>query len=361
MARLLWVLKHLPVFRSEPGPAGDPRPGKLIAVLPARNEALSVEASVRSLLAQEGVDLEVWVVNDHSTDETGAIADRMAEVDRRVHVLHNPELESGWLGKHNAMQQAAARTGGEFLLFSDADVVHGPGVLRDALEEMEREKADLLSLMPRIQSLSLLEHAQLPNFVGFMMFFVRPPRAGREGSAIAAGAFMLIRRHVFEAVGGFSRIRNRVLDDLELARMVRREGCRTRYYFAPERMQVRLFKGNRDAFWGGTKNILGVLENRSWSVLGALVMPVVVFGAPILAMGWGLIARDWAGLGLGLGAYLCHYSYLLFIRRFWSYCPGKALAFPLVALVDFCCGLRAFYYYSCKQSVLWRGRVVRVK
>ena len=115
------------------------------------------------MLDQQDVDLEIIVVNDHSSDRTGAIADGLAVADPRLRVIHNPELPPGWLGKCNAMQQAAAVATGEMILFTDADIVHSPRCFVTALAEMERRELDFLSLFPLMECVSFWENAILPR------------------------------------------------------------------------------------------------------------------------------------------------------------------------------------------------------
>src|SRR5207302_696797 len=140
------------------------RTTKVTVIVPARNEEQDLAAALESMLQQTGVSLEVIVVDDHSTDGTGMIADAAARADRRVQVLHQPPLPPGWLGKQSAMHQAAARASGEYLLFTDADIVYQPACLALALAEMEQHQLDLLSLLPLIRCGSLWENVVTPGF-----------------------------------------------------------------------------------------------------------------------------------------------------------------------------------------------------
>ena len=118
------------------------------------------------MLAQEDVELEVIVVNDHSSDCTGAIADAFAAADGQVRVIHDPELPAGWLGKCNAMQKAAASASGDMLLFTDADIVHAPRCFIMGLAEMETRKLDFLSLFPLMKCVSVVENIIVPALRG---------------------------------------------------------------------------------------------------------------------------------------------------------------------------------------------------
>jgi hypothetical protein len=146
-----------------PDAAPLPTAETLSVVMPARNEAVDLAAALHSILAQEGVHLEVTVVNDHSTDRTGAIADAIARTDPRVRVIHDPPLPPGWLGKCNAMQQGAAGATGDTLLFADADVVQAPTGFATALRAMRENAGDFFSLWPRLENRTVWEHANIPR------------------------------------------------------------------------------------------------------------------------------------------------------------------------------------------------------
>ena len=153
-------LKHMG-WRSRPSD-GLTRPIRLSVIVPARNEEQDLAESLGSVLAQDGVELEVIVVNDHSSDRTALIADSFAVADSRVRVIHDPDLPAGWLGKCNAMQKAAALADGEVLLFTDADIVHAPRCFVTGLAEMEAHELDFLSLFPRMRCVSVGENIIVP-------------------------------------------------------------------------------------------------------------------------------------------------------------------------------------------------------
>ena len=115
---------------------------KISVIIPARNEEQDISPALSSVLNQNGVELEVIVVNDHSTDRTGELVDHIAQSDSRITVLHDPPLEPGWLGKANAMQHGVARATGDYLLFTDADILHHPSCFVTVLNEMQQNGYD---------------------------------------------------------------------------------------------------------------------------------------------------------------------------------------------------------------------------
>jgi glycosyltransferase involved in cell wall biosynthesis len=335
---------------------------RLTVIIPARDEEGDLALSLQSVLGQENVDLEVIVVNDHSRDQTGAIAEAMARSDSRVRVLHDPVLPPGWLGKCNAMQQAAAMASADVLLFTDADIIHNPRCFVTALAEMEQRRLDFLSLFPRMQLVSVWENIIWPSLTGGMALFAT---AGIEDpaspDALAAGAFLMVRARVFHALGGFEPIKHEMLDDVALAKLIKRSGYRVGFRAAPELLSVRLYKDNRHAFWGMTKNILTGLGGRYWMAPAVLLVNVLIMWTPLLCA----VAGAWEGNPALFVAGVATYALQLVIiysgRRVFQFHPGKTLLFPLVVIPLSCCMVRALYLYALRGAVEWRGRIVQVR
>jgi glycosyltransferase involved in cell wall biosynthesis len=335
---------------------------RLSVIIPARDEERDLSESLRSVLAQADVELEVIVVNDHSRDQTGAIAESVARSDSRVKVLHDPELLPGWLGKCNAMQQAAARASGEMLLFTDADIIHKPRCFATALAEMERHQLDFLSLFPRMQFISLSENIILPALIGgIALLATRGIEDPESSDALAAGAFLMLRSRVFRALGGFEPIKNEMLDDVALAKLIKRNSYRVGFRIAPDLLSVRLYKDNRHAFWGMTKNILVGLNGRYWLAPAVILLPVLVFWAPLYCAVAGAVGGEPVLVAAAAGTYALQLAMIWSARRVFEFHPGKALLFPLVVIPVACCMVRALYLYVLHGAVEWRGRTVRVR
>ncbi|MGO9914950.1 MAG: glycosyltransferase [Isosphaeraceae bacterium] len=345
-----------------PSPLLSGRLPSLTVIIPARDEEQDLEQALRSVLSQEEIELRVIVVNDHSSDRTGAIADAMAAADSRVTVIHNPELPPGWLGKCNAMQQAAALATSDLMLFTDADIVYQPGCLIRAVAELERERLDFLSLFPAMDFISLWENIILPALVaGLSELVTRAVNDPQSSDAMGAGAFLLVRSKAFRAAGGFEPIKHAMADDLALARLLKRSGCRTAFHGAEAWLHVRLYKGNRHAFWGMTKNILIALEGRFWQAPFYFVLPVFVHGMPIYCFGAGIAEGNAALIVAATATYGLQYAGLWSGRKLLRFHRAKALFFPLVIVPVICCLSRALYLHFCQGAVHWRGRTISVR
>jgi chlorobactene glucosyltransferase len=344
-------------------PKANPRsPVRLSVIIPARNEEQDLAAALESVLRQEDVELEVIVVNDHSSDRTGAIADRAARADPRVKVVHDPELGPGWLGKCNAMQKGVALSSGNMLLFMDADITHDRRCFITALAEMEARQLDFLSLFPRMRCVCVWENAIWPALVAGVALFATPGIEDPNSSdALAAGAFLMANAAQFQTMGGFESIKHEMLDDVALARLFKKNGRRVGFRLAPDFLSVRLYKSNHHAFWGMTKNILEGLGGRLWLAPAVILLPAFVFWTPVVCIASGAVEGNLPLAAAGAGTYAIQYALIWSGRKLFQFRPIKALLFPLVAIPTFCCLSRALYLYTLRGAVEWRGRTIRIR
>jgi glycosyltransferase involved in cell wall biosynthesis len=335
---------------------------KISVIVPARNEEQDIASSLHSILNQQNVDLEVIVVNDHSTDRTGEIADDIARSDSRLKVRHNPSLMKGWLGKCNAMQYGADEATGEYLLFTDADIHHEPGCFVSVINVMQKEAYDFTSLFPLFENHSFWENINIPiYFFGIAkLLAIQGLENPDSKDAVASGALMLVNAKIFRDIGGFRDVKGEMLDDVGLARQLKRQGYRVGYRLAPECLRVRLFKTNREAFWGTTKNILVAVEGQMWLAIPLMILGVIQNWIPLLAIFLGILSTNLLLLLVGLTAYGFQYLSFFWIRRLMRFRPLKLLFYPLVAIVAACCILRALVSHA-RGSILWRGREIKVK
>ena len=200
-------------------------PGPVSIIVPARNEETNIERVVHSLAGQRGVR-EILIVDDQSEDRTLEILEAMKAEAPVLRVLRIDSLPEGWLGKTYAVSVAARQAAGDWLLFTDADTDHLPGSLAALLELAEREGADLLSLSPGQLTPTWWEKAVIPLVYVNLARLYRFEEVSDPGSPAAAanGQYLLIRRQVYDRVGGHEAIRNQILEDVELAKRVKAAG-----------------------------------------------------------------------------------------------------------------------------------------
>lgn len=331
-------------------------------IVPARNEAEDIEKCVRSLLAQTQQNLKIFVVNDHSTDDTPQILDCIATQNPQLNVIHDPILRPGWLGKQNAMQAAFERVDSELVLLTDADVIYEPDCVSCAVGELQVRHLDLLSLLPQFHFVTFCETMLLPIYADGCAALLSPSIEDPQSDhAIAAGAFILLRTERLKQTGGFAPIRNEILDDVSMARTIKRQGGAISLRSAPDLMKVRLFKNNRHAFFGSTKHLLGLVQHRLWLAPILAVVPLCMYGILFWGLIAGLMQQHWLLAGAALAALVVHYVALLLTRPDNHFHAGVALAFPLSSVQFAAACLHAAYLLIARGRFIWRGRTSDLK
>jgi glycosyltransferase involved in cell wall biosynthesis len=280
-------------------PSGNPR---VSIIVPARNEQDTIEQAMSTLLALDYDNYEVIAVNDRSTDRTGEILEQMSR-DLSVReassqgtcsltVIHHNELPARWMGKTHAMWTATNQATGDWLLFTDADVHFRPDSLRRALAYAEAEPADHVVLFPQMIMKSPGEYMMIAFFQTMFMFGHRPWKVADPATNdhIGVGAFNLVRKRVYDAVGTYKALRMEVLDDMKLGKVVKKGGFAQRNVFGGDLISIRWAHGAMGIVNNLTKNFFAVLSFQSWrTVLFAFALAFLNFGPFIgvfLAHGW---------------------------------------------------------------------------
>src|SRR6266849_5932768 len=206
------------------------REAPLVSVLvPARNEQHRVLAEcIGSILAQDYGCFEVIAVNDHSTDATGAILETLSKGDDRLRVIEGDEPPVGWLGKPCAMQQAFNHARGDWILATDADMIFDKAALRTAVDRTLEGKGDAMTLIPQFEASSFWERVMILTWAWVLLMFTVFYRISnpKTQGAVGIGGFFLMRRAVFERVGGCEALKDEVMEDVRLAEMIKRSGAR---------------------------------------------------------------------------------------------------------------------------------------
>lgn len=281
---------------------------RVSVVLPAHDEALVLDACLRSLLAQTHAPMEVIVVDDRSTDGTGAIARRFAAADNRVRVVRVDVLPPGWTGKTHALTRGVAAAGGEWLLFTDADTIHDPGALAACLRRALAQRVVLLSGWPAAVVRSWIG-AWTDPLCGAVLASWNQRRgasAQRRFAPFANGQYLLVHRDAFEQVGGFEAIRQRLLEDIALAGLMDREGLPFETVLLSDVLRVRTYAGFRAGLQGWSRIFLhGAAGNLRRLIRRAAALPVPsLAGYAALAVGLAAPPAPIASLAWVLGA-LC--------------------------------------------------------
>ncbi len=255
-------------------------------IVPARNEERNIRRCVTSLLEQDSAgafEYTVLVVDDGSTDGTGRILQEIARAHphgSRLRILRLDELPTGWAGKPHALHAGVQHTEGGWLLFTDADTWHAPQALQTALQRASDEGIDLFSFGSAQDLPGFWEKTLMPMaYLGIAMQY--PPRLVNDPNspiAIANGQYILIRRRVYETLGGYARpeMRGTLLDDRDLARLVKRSGFRLRFEDGRDLLRVQMYRGLGETWRGWRKNVfLGSRGGLAFVLLELIGLPQV--------------------------------------------------------------------------------------
>ncbi|MEW4490066.1 glycosyltransferase family 2 protein [Thalassoglobus sp. JC818] len=361
VAYLITVRRSNLSIHARPIQLAEEQLGPVSVIVPARDEELDLAKGLDSILAQKNVALEVIVINDHSSDRTGEIADEYAAKDDRVTVIHDPPLAKGWLGKANAMEQGRLVASHDWIVLTDADVVHSPECFATAIQSAQAEQLDMLSLGPRFDFHSFWENVLLPHalIAGVVHFLFQNVNSDSSPHAAGAGAFILARKKTLEEIGAMDCIKAEMLDDVSIANRVRQNGLRVRLWLAPELLHVRLFKSNHHAFWGLTKNILGVMP-RAWMALFAMWLPIFMYWIPIATAIVGIVEQSPLMIASGLATYIIQALLLIPATQLCTLRVAKALCFPLSAFPVICTFSAALIHRWRRNAVHWRGRTIEL-
>jgi glycosyltransferase involved in cell wall biosynthesis len=330
-------------------------------IVPARNEAEHIRGALVSLLELDYPDYEVIAIDDRSDDPTGEILDRLwsewrdrgEELHHRLKVLHLQELPKGWLGKPHAMWRGAKLATGEWVLFTDADVVFRHDALRRALVYAERECADHVVLFPTMVMKSVGERMMIAFFQSQFVFAHMPWKVSDPGSrhAVGVGAFNLVRREVYERLGTYQRLRLEVLDDMRLGEVVKQAGFRQRVAFGRDLLRLRWIVGAMGMVGNLTKNGFAILRFNPWltalAVSGVLLVNVGPFAGAVFAPGYAKAAFLVALIAI------C----IVYVGMSWhsDVSPWYAVLHPAGAVL-FCYALvRSAVLTLTQGGVDWRG------
>lgn len=350
-------------------------PPILSVIIPARNEEDCVGECVRSLVAQEeegwrlGTEWEICVVNDASTDRTREIAASFPGVT----VMDAPKLEKGWTGKANACWSGAQMSRGKWLLFTDADTIHEPGKVRLAIIEADRHEVGMLSYSPRQIVRGLAQRALMPLVFSDLAATYTMARVNDPANPVAAanGQFLLVRRDVYDQIGGHVAVKGAVLEDVELASLVKRRKLGLRFRYAPEALAARMYRSFGAMVEGWTKNLALLFGNAPMLAGMRMLQLGVLVGVPALVGFLWWLRRLHPGMNTGvLGTPMATAALaLVWLRALWGLygrvvksnfpfrdCVLAPLGIPLYAWLLW----RSWFRVTVVKQVVWKGREQKI-
>ena len=338
---------------------------RVSVIIPARNEEANIARAVRSVASQQGVR-EVVVVDDESGDRTGEILESLRGEIPALRVIRIDALPVGWTGKSHAAAVGAREASGEWLLFTDADTEHRPGSLEALLERAVSERADLLSVSPGQRVVAWWEKAVIPLVYVHLSRLYRFEDVSdpKSPAAAANGQYLLIRREVYERMGGHEAVRGEILEDVALARRVKAAGGKLVFLPGAEWVETRMYSSFAAMWQGWTKNLYLLFEGKLGRMFGTLAelilidaaLPLAFFAlCGVMVWGHGNAAVALAAVGLFLAALWREWNYgaalgrLGFEARLSNYLiPGAGLFGILL--------VNSALAHCWKRSVRWKGR-----
>lgn len=333
----------------------------LSIVVPARNEERQIEACVQSLLAQRYRDFEVIVVDDCSDDDTPTILRRIAAQDSRLRVVDGEPLPVGWVGKPWALVQGAREALGSWLLFTDADTIHSPNGASSAVAAAVERKLDVLSLLTEQDLDTLAERALMPSLFLTILGAIGPigdvadPRKPRV--ALFNGQYILALRTAYDAIGGHRAVRSEIAEDLELARLFKRDArFRIALVGSEGIARTRMYRSLSEIWRGFTKNF--ALGLRGQPLLAAFSVFVLVCLSPLspLALVWLILSMQWIAAGvltLSTGLVLAISVQAMRLMKLPAY---YAVWYPVGTAFTVAVLAASMTLFASGRGVYWRGR-----
>ena len=324
------TMRPLPELAAAPAAGDPPAVSVIIAV---RDEGARIEKTVRQVMGQEGVKLELIVADDRSTDETPKILARLAGEFAALRVIRIDELPANWLGKCHALHVASRHATGEWLLFTDGDVWMRPETVLRAVRAGEAAKAGHVTLTPDFASAERLSLTFKSSMLVFtVLFCVEMSRANRDkrNAMCGVGAFNLVRRDVYAEFGGHAALRLEIADDLKMGLLVGRAGHRSRAYLGHELIAADWASDVRGLLRALQKNAF-VGMNYS---LTRLVMITVMFLCMWLGALLGAFTNTWAGYAATSAVGLFVAAAVLQARKLrWSIVAALLVPFTVIVII----------------------------
>ena len=353
------TLMHFPSLPTRTDDDGRAHPLVSI-ILPVRNQSRTVGECVRSLLAIEYPNKEIIVVDGGSDDGT---RETLREFETKITLVEEDPLPAGWVGKNWACHLGYQKSKGDLLLFTDGDSVHSTDSVTRAVDYLEKERADLVTLAPGTILRSFWEKVMQPPIFLLIMILVggKLVNNDKRRNAIGNGQYMLFPRESYDKIGGHAAVRDKIVEDYTLARLLKKAGMRLRFVTAPDVLGVRMYSSLGEIWRGWRKNFYTVSEKHMlWRALTRIVLMLTFLVLPFAILSYGIISAPANILNPYLisGAFMSFLLWLgiVMLDRSIDVPAGYALLFPIAILVYVCIGIDSTLRGSLGFGFSWKGR-----
>jgi cellulose synthase/poly-beta-1,6-N-acetylglucosamine synthase-like glycosyltransferase len=364
----LRALKQEPTIADQAGGKETVDSPLISVIVPAKDEEVHVEGTVRSLLASDYPSLQILVVDDRSADHTREIVERLTQEDSRVQLIPITTLPPGWTGKTHAMSQAADRASGEILLFTDADTVFESRAISQSVKFFLSRDLDMLSLLPGFTKRGFCEDAVYIHMALGLSYFYPLHDVNDQTSpaALASGCFIMMKSQTYQGIGTWARFRNEVTEDIAMSKAVKAEGKKLLVLRASQMVRTRPFDRIRDVclfwkrtFYGGLEKSIAKIMRlcTNYIALALLFALLVMSGAAWITGGARApIAVLFVFAALDMAAVLMPLAVLIRMERgYWPY----SLATPFGVLVGAWICITTIVTILADRGICWRGSKYR--
>ena len=338
----------------------------LISVLiPARNEEENIKRCLLSLTKQDYKNIEIIVLNDNSTDNTGKIVAELSKKDSRIKLYNGKKLKKGWMGKNYACYQLAGYAKGDYLLFTDADTIHFPDSISSALACLLNYKLGALSVFAKQIMVTIHERMIVP-FGSYMILCFLPlfliERSKNPLFCAAIGQFMFFKKDVYEKIGGHESIRGEVLEDIKISKRVKKYGYKFMIFDGRKNLYCRMYKNFSEVVRGYSKVLFAAFDYKIYMILIVMILFSVVFLFPFIMFPLGAIF-EWPAIIMRLvilQVTIILVTKIIFSIRFKCKAadvflfPFSFIYLILIAINSICSALIG-------EGVYWKGRIYDVR
>lgn len=351
LAELTFGLRQIRSLADQSTSLSDPPP-KLSFIFSALNEADTIEPALRSVLALDYPGLEVIAINDRSTDATGEILDRIAREQPRLKVLHIRELPPGWLGKNHALHRGAMLASGDYLLFSDADVVFASSAVRRAVTYCEQHRLDHLTVLPALVVTGALLRMLMVQFVALFFLQYKPWKLpSSRAHSIGSGAFNMVRRRAYLETGGHAAIPLAIIDDMLLGKLIGMRGLNQEALAGNGMVAVAWYRSVPAMFVGMRKNVFAAFDYRLDKLIGVTLFILTVSIWPWI----GLFVDDDVTRLLNLGSLIAVCALYVGILRLANWSMVCLAYWPIISFVSLTMWWHGALLALIRGEIDWRG------
>jgi len=349
----IFLVRNSVEYLREVNPQFDKSAPVVSIIVPALNEEKEIAAALQSLLGQDYPNLEIIVINDRSTDRTGEILDELDRNHSILQVIHKTELPDGWLGKNHALYLGSTQARGQYLLFTDADVVMAPTTISKAVQFMLDHNLDHLAAAPEMRATNWKIDLMIGTFIYYFNLITKPWRAQNPKSrySVGIGAFNLLKAETYKAIGTHRAIALRPDDDIMLGRLVKSRGHRQGVVFGKRQIRIQWYASVRDMIDGLMKNSATFVNySLAWALLSCLAL-FFLFVFPFAAIFVTPAPARWLYLATAIAITLIY----LFVTGEYHLTRWYALLIPFSTCILIYIILKATIRTHLNQGIYWRG------